>query len=122
MLDHVVVLFLGFKGASVLFSIVAAIYIPINCVDDGGGLVTKSCPTLCNPVDCSLLGSSVHGISQARTWIALPLPSAGGLPNLEAEPASPACQADSSPPSHLGSPSGAEGLRFLCTLSSMYCL
>ena len=24
------------------------------------------CPTLCNPIDCSLLGSSVHGILQAR--------------------------------------------------------
>ena len=25
-------------------------------------LVTLSCPTLCNPLDCSLSGSSVHGI------------------------------------------------------------
>ena len=29
-------------------------------------LVTKSCPTLCNPMDCSPPGSSVHGISQTR--------------------------------------------------------
>ena len=28
--------------------------------------VTQSCPTLCNPMDCSLPGSSVHGILQAR--------------------------------------------------------
>jgi len=28
--------------------------------------VTQSCPTLCNPLDCSLLGSSIHGIFQAR--------------------------------------------------------
>ena len=28
--------------------------------------VTQSCPTLCNPMDCSLPGSSVHGIFQAR--------------------------------------------------------
>ena len=26
--------------------------------------VTQSCPTLCNPLDCSLPGSSVHGIFQ----------------------------------------------------------
>ena len=26
----------------------------------------QSCPTLCHPMDCSLPGSSVHGISQAR--------------------------------------------------------
>ena len=29
-------------------------------------LVTQSCPTLCDPMDCSLPGSSVHGIFQAR--------------------------------------------------------
>ena len=28
--------------------------------------VVQSCPTLCNPMDCSLPGSSVHGIFQAR--------------------------------------------------------
>ena len=36
-------------------------------------LVTLSCPTLRDPVDCSLPGSSVHGIPQARIlqWIAM---------------------------------------------------
>ena len=31
------------------------------------------CPTLCNPMDCSPPGSSVHGISQARIleWVAI---------------------------------------------------
>ena len=31
------------------------------------------CPTLCNPVDCNLLGSSVHGILQARIlgWVVI---------------------------------------------------
>ena len=35
--------------------------------------VTQSCPTLCDPVDCSLPSSFVHGISQARIleWIAI---------------------------------------------------
>ena len=35
--------------------------------------VTQSCPTLCNPVDYSLPGSSVHGILQARVleWVAI---------------------------------------------------
>ena len=28
--------------------------------------VTQSCPTLCDPMDCSPPGSSVHGILQAR--------------------------------------------------------
>ena len=30
-------------------------------------LVIKPCPTLCNPMDCSPPGSSIHGIFQART-------------------------------------------------------
>ena len=35
--------------------------------------VAQSCPTLCDPMDCSLLGSSVHGIFQATEleWIAI---------------------------------------------------
>ena len=35
--------------------------------------VTQSCPTLCDPMDCSLSGSSVHGIFQARIleWCAI---------------------------------------------------
>ena len=35
--------------------------------------VTQSCPTLCDPMDCSLSGSSVHGIFQARVleWVSI---------------------------------------------------
>ena len=35
-------------------------------------LVSQSCPTLCNPMDCSLQGSSIHMIFQARVleWVA----------------------------------------------------
>ena len=35
--------------------------------------VTQSCPTLCNPMDCSPPSSSVHGIFQARVleWVAI---------------------------------------------------
>ena len=35
--------------------------------------VTQLCPTLSDPIDCSLPGSSVHGISQARIleWVAI---------------------------------------------------
>ena len=36
-------------------------------------LVTQSCPTLCDPMDCSPPGSFVHGIPQARilAWVAI---------------------------------------------------
>ena len=45
-------------------------------------LVTQSCPTLCDPVDCSLPGSSVHGIFQARVleWVAIPFPRGSSQP------------------------------------------
>ena len=35
--------------------------------------VAQSCPTLCDPMDCSLPGSSFHGIFQARVleWVAI---------------------------------------------------
>ena len=35
--------------------------------------VAQSCPTPCNPMDCSLPGSSIHGIFQARIleWVAI---------------------------------------------------
>ena len=35
--------------------------------------VAQSCPTLCNPMDCSLPGSSIHGIFQVRVleWVAM---------------------------------------------------
>ena len=49
------------------------------------------CLTLCNPVDCSLPDSSVHGILQARilVWVAGVLyPPPGDFPNLRIEPAS----------------------------------
>ena len=38
--------------------------------------VTQSCLTLCDPMDCSPPGSSVHGISQARIleWLPFPIP------------------------------------------------
>ena len=37
--------------------------------------VAQSCLTLRDPMDCSLPGSAVHGIFQAKYWSGLPLPS-----------------------------------------------
>ena len=41
----------------------------------------QSCPTLCNRVDSSTPGSSVHGFSRQEYWSGLPRPPPGGLPN-----------------------------------------
>ena len=42
-------------------------------VSESESEVAQSCPTLCDPVDCSLPGSSIHGIFQARVleWVAI---------------------------------------------------
>ena len=62
----------------------------------------QSCPTLCNPMDCSLPGSSVHGFLQSKKtiahqaplslgfsrqeyWSGLPCSPPGDLPNAEIE-------------------------------------
>ena len=47
-----------------------------------GELVAQSCPTLCNPMDCSLLGSSVHEILQASIQNGLPFSSPEHLQGL----------------------------------------
>ena len=45
-------------------------------------LVAQSCPTLCDPIDCSTTGSSVHGILQARIleWAAMPFSRGSSQP------------------------------------------
>ena len=37
--------------------------------------VAQSCPTLSDPMDCSLPGSSIHGISRQEYWSGMPLRS-----------------------------------------------
>ena len=59
--------------------------------------VAQSCPTLYYPMDHSLPGSMVHGISRQEYWNRLPFPSPGDLPNPGIEPGSPALQTDALP-------------------------
>ena len=56
--------------------------------------VTQSCPTFCDPTDCSLPGSSVHGIFQARVLegVAVSFSRRSFQPGME--PGSPTFQAD----------------------------
>ena len=60
-------------------------------------LVSQSCPTLCDPMDCNPSGSSVHGLLQARIleWVAIPFFRESFRHGLE--PTSPALRAYSSP-------------------------
>ena len=45
------------------------------------GSVSQSCPTHCEPLECSPPGSSVHGISQQEYWSGLPFLPPKALPN-----------------------------------------
>ena len=63
----------------------------------GSVLVAQSCPTLCDPMNYSPPGSSVHGILQARVleWVATPSSRASSQPRDRT--GSPSLQADSLP-------------------------
>ena len=78
-------------------------------------LVSHLCLTLCDSMDYSTPGSSVHGISQARIleWVAIPFSSGCSKPRNELM--SPALQADSLPLSHLGS---SKTCKYVLTLQS----
>ena len=102
---------------------------------------TQSCPTLCDPMDCSPSGSSVYGIVQARQLVKVKvaqacltlcdpmdytahgilqarilewvaLPSPGDLPDPGIKPGSPALQVDSLSTELWGKPTGI-GCHFL---------
>ena len=69
--------------------------------------VAQSCLILCNSMDCSLPGSSVHGISRQEYWSGSPFSPSGALryPGMASVSLmSPASQADSLALSRLGSP------------------
>ena len=88
-------------------------------------LVAQSCPTLCDPMDCSPLCSSVHGILQAIILNGLPLASPWDHPDPRIEPGSPALQAASLPSEPPGKPlfssKGLSILSFILTVDSPLC-
>ena len=70
-------------------------------------VIAQSRPTPCDPMDCSLRGSSVHGIFQARVleWVAISFP--GDLLDPGIESRSPALQADALPSKPTGKQEGS---------------
>ena len=64
--------------------------------------VAQSCLTLCNPVDCSPPGSSIHGISQAGILKEVATSFSRG----SSQTRSPALQADAFPSEPPGKPHG----------------
>ena len=74
---------------------------------------TQSCLTLCDPMDYIAHQTPWStGFSRQEYWSGLPFPPPGDLPDPGNEPASPALQAGSLPPSHQGKRTVAEGVGF----------
>ena len=74
-------------------------------------------------MDCSLPGSSVHGIFQARILSGLPFSSPGDLSNPGIEPGSPELQADSlltEPPGKLQNHTNKCGAMYHCGFNLHY--
>ena len=67
--------------------------------------VAQSYPTLCNPMNCSLPGSSIHGMFQARVleWVAISFSRGSSWPR-DSNPGLPHCRQTLYPLSHKGSP------------------
>ena len=68
--------------------------------------VSQSCLTICESMDCSPPGSSVHEFSRQEYWSGLPFPSPGDLPNPGTEPRSLTLWVDSLPTEPIGKPLG----------------
>ena len=78
---------------------------PVICnLESVNVLVTLSCLTLCNPMDCSPPDSSVHIILKARILEGVLFPSPEDLPNTGIKPGSPSLQTDSLPSELQGVP------------------
>ena len=63
----------------------------------------QSCPTLCDPMDCSLPQAPSMGFSRQEYWSGLPFPSPGDLPDPGWNPGLPHCRQTLCRLSHQGS-------------------
>ena len=79
--------------------------------------IAQSCLTLCNPVDCSPSGSSIHGILQARIleWVAISFSRGSSQPRDPTR--SSALQADALISEPLGN---TQNLLFLPSLDDVF--
>ena len=73
-LFHLSLLHLCWCSSSTLYKPACLFQLPnVSSTDLLWSEVSQSCPTLCDPMDCSLPGSSIHGLLQARVleWVAI---------------------------------------------------
>ena len=79
--------------------------------------VAQLCPTLCNPVNCSLPGSSAVRLSRQEYWSGVPFPSVGELPDPGIKPTLP----ESPAPAGRFSTTAAPGFCYSAPLSFLLC-
>ena len=104
--SHQINIYLYFPSRFRQFHLSTSIFHPSDIYCGGGCCsVAKSCPTLCNPMDCSQPGSSDHGILRARIleWVAMPS-SQGSFPTQGLNLGLPHCRQILYRLSHQGSP------------------
>ena len=82
--------------------------------------VAQSCPTFCDPMDCSLPAPPCMGFSRQEYWSGLPFPSPGDLPDPGFEPWSPALQADTLPSELPGKSPVAQMSHHACQISFIW--
>ena len=90
-----------------LFPLRAQCFLPssISIIQNTNQMKSLGCVQLCNPIDCSLPGSSVHGIFPGKnTGVGCHSLLQGIFPNPGIEPGSPALQADYLPSEPPGKP------------------
>ena len=85
-------------------------------------LVTQSCLTLCDPINCSLPDSSVIRFPKQKYWSGFTVPSSGNLPDPGVEPGSPVLQKDSFPSEPPGKRSKLKGINRKLSCYYMLCV
>ena len=91
----------------------------LQCVKVKNESEVAQCPTLCDPMDCSLPGSSIHGIFQARVpeWVAM---SFSRRPRLDSWVRKIPWRRDRLPTSvFLGFPGGSDGKESACSAGEL---
>ena len=87
---------ISFRKIFIIWPLTEKVCQSLPCVKES---VAQFCPTLCNPRDSSLQGSSIHRTLQARIleWIAIPFSRESSWSRDRKEPRSPIIQADPLP-------------------------
>ena len=79
-------------------------FVVILITNGGGGLIAKTCPPLCDPMDCSPPAPLSMGFPRQDSWSGLPFPSPGDLLDPGIKPLFPVFQVDSSTTEPPGKP------------------